>query len=193
METGARARVRLAGLLAIAAVVPFAAGCGGGSSASGAGGSTASDTSSTAGVSSRSSTTATQTDTTRSSSAAPAAKFIARADAICRGANAQLANSPKVASKRPAAIAAVIVKNEAIERKTVGELSKLKPPAELARAWAKVLGDRRLLANQLGDFAAGVRQGEKKFPALAASKKQLHAELHEVAGKAGFKDCASIG
>lgn len=193
METGARARVRLAGLLAIAAVVPFAAGCGGGSSARGAGATTASDTSSTAGASSTSGATATQTNTTQGSSAAPAAKFIAQADAICRGANAQLAKSPKVATERPAVFAAAIVRNETIERKAAGDLSKLTPPAELAPAWAKVLADRRLLANQLGDFAAGVRRGEKKFPALAASKRKLHAELREVAGKAGFKDCASVG
>jgi hypothetical protein len=42
-------------------------------------------------------------------------------------------------------------------------------------------------------FAAAVKRGEKTFTALAASKKKLRDELREVAGKAGFKDCAKVG
>jgi hypothetical protein len=124
--------------------------------------------------------------------AGPKQQFIAQADAICHKSNEQLARS-HVKSKEPAVVAAAIVRNETIERRALGELARLTPPAELAPAWGKMLGYRRSLAGGLGNLAAAVRRGDKKFTALAKSKKQLHAELLEVGGRAGFRDCAKIG
>jgi hypothetical protein len=117
---------------------------------------------------------------------------MAQADAICRKANTRLAKT-HAKSRTAEGIAVAAVENEKIERTTVGELAKIKPPAELAAAWAKLLGIRRSLANRLGDFAAALRRGETKFPRLSKSKKQLRAELSAVGSHAGFEDCTKVG
>ncbi len=119
-------------------------------------------------------------------------RFIARADEICRRGNQRLTRSqPK--GKQLTDLAAMVVQNETIERKTAGELARLVPPAKIAPAWTKMLGYRRSLANELGYFAAAIRRGEKKFPRLAQSKKQLHGDVVQVGSRAGFRDCAKIG
>ena len=162
----------------MATLSPVAAGCGGKSdvsSSSGAGAGTPSGGRKTAprpAVSKR--------------------QFVAQADAICRRVNAELADS-RVKGERPAELAALIVRNEAIERKAAGELARLTPPPGLASDWARLLGYRRSLATQLGEFAAAVRSGKRQFPALAKAKERLHADLLETAVHVGLKDCAKTG
>jgi hypothetical protein len=119
--------------------------------------------------------------------------FIEQADPICRKANVLLAQS-SAKGKKPAELAVAVVANEAIERKAAAELAHLTPPPALASAWTKLLGDRRELANGLGNLAAAVkRQDQTALPASGKSKKKLHADLTKVASAAGFKDCSKIG
>ncbi len=123
-------------------------------------------------------------------------QFIAQADEICRRANVGLARSEaKVKGKlrKPDAHAAVITRNQEIEEKAIKELAKLKPPADLAGAWQKMSLYRQALARQLGVLATATRLRVTNLAQLAASKRKLHAELHEVGSKAGFNDCAKRG
>lgn len=163
-------------MMVLVAIALGASGCGGKSDA----------------PASTQSVASSSTGRTPPNSTSAASRFIAEADAICRKSNARLSGSdPKGTS--PEEIAKVVVENEGIERTTAGELARLAPPAKLARTWGKMLAYRRVLASQLGDFAAAVRRGEKKFSTLAKSKKRLHAALTKTAREAGFKDCAKIG
>jgi len=123
-------------------------------------------------------------------------QFIARADEICRRANAGLARSEaKVKGKlrKPDAHAAAITRNQEIEEKAIKELVKLKAPADLAGAWQKMSLLRQALARQLGVYATATRLRVTNLAQLAASKKKLHAELREVGSKSGFNDCAKLG
>lgn len=120
-------------------------------------------------------------------------RFVALADPICHEVNLQLARSSAKGKKRAGFIAALI-RNETIERRAMGELARLTPPPALAAAWRKVLGYRRSLANQLGTLAAAMqRKAKASEEALVNSKKQVHRQLREVAGKDRFKDCAKVG
>jgi hypothetical protein len=179
----------------VATLALAASGCGGKSDASSttASGNTATtsssgQTGSSAQSSSRSGTTNKQT----SAASLPPKQFIVRADAICHEANVRLART-KLKSKQPKAVAAAIKRNQTIEEKALGELSRLKPSVELVATWQKMLGYRRSLASQLGVYATAVGFGVKSFSSLAAAKKALHAKLLQVGRKAGFKDCSKIG
>jgi hypothetical protein len=123
----------------------------------------------------------------------PREQFIARADAICRTTNARLARTtPK--GRSPAQIAAAVGENETIERSSNGRLAQLTAPSGLASTWAKMLGYRHQLANQLGSLAAATRRhATAPVKLLSASKKRVHGELRQLATRAGFKDCAKVG
>jgi len=172
-----RAVGSLCAMLALA-IFPVA-GCGGKSSMGTAG---------PAGKSVPLGTTSGQGESTPS-----AKRFIALADRICHEVNLQLAHSSAKGKKRAGFIAALI-RHETIERRAIGELAGLAPPPALAAAWRRVLGYRQSLANQLGTLAAAMkRRANASEDALVNSKKQVHRQLREVAGKARFKNCAKVG
>jgi hypothetical protein len=157
------------------------AGCGGGAKRTSAAGKVASSSSSRA-----------ASATSSGDSSVSTRDFIAHADAICREANATLARTPKAESR--AQVAAAVVANETIERKADGRLAQLTPPAALASRWSRMLGYRRVLANQLGALAAATRtNATASVNSLASSKKRVHGELRRLATMAGFKDCAKVG
>jgi hypothetical protein len=171
----------LSTLVAVVLVVACLAGCGGGSrDAATARGATASPGAGSGLKSSR-------------GGSLSRAQFVARADGICRTTNAELARTtPK--GRGPANIAAAVVENETIERSSNSRLAQLTAPAELASTWTRMLAYRRRLADQLGSLAAAARrEATASVKALSASKKRVHGELHELAARAGFKDCAKVG
>jgi hypothetical protein len=170
----------LCAALCLVTLTLAAAGCGG-----------KSDTSSST-IKSTSTAAATQ-QTTPPAAKGSDGQFIAQADAICKKANVRLAHSgPK--GEKTAELVAGVVENETIERKAVAELGGLKPPAALVSAWTKLLGDRRGLANGLGNLAAATkREDQAALSSLGPPKEKLHADLTKVASAAGFKDCAKIG
>jgi hypothetical protein len=180
-----RGAVFLCALLASA--VLLLAGCGGKSSTAG---SAATGTSASA----TSNDTSTAASGASSSSGTAASAFIAQADTICGKANVLLARSSRAKGRTTAELAAAVVANETIERKAAAELAGLMPPTTLAPAWKRLLNDRRALADELGNLAAAVkRESQEALVTLGKSKKKLHTDLRQVAGKAGFKDCAKIG
>jgi hypothetical protein len=124
---------------------------------------------------------------------------IAKADAICRRYNEQIAAS-KVQSTQARAevfmkeITQVIPAHAALEMKAIAELARLKPPASLARDWKSILTYRRILANELlALIGAAKRKDAKAISVLAVSKKREHELLAAVAARDGFKDCAQAG
>jgi hypothetical protein len=166
--------------LGVALLSLAAPGCGG-----------KSDVSSSVG---KSTSTAAETGQTSASvSAKSEQSFIAQADAICRTSNVRLAHS-KAKGEKTAELVAGVIANETIERKALAELGGLSPPPGLASVWKKMLGDRRDLANGLGNLAAATkREDQTALPALGKQKDKLHADLTKVASAAGFKDCSKIG
>jgi hypothetical protein len=178
----------------VLAIFPLA-GCGGKSNATTAGaGTNATTLTSSAGKSAT-----TEAGSSESSSAADSEKrFIAAADPICRHVNVQLARSSaqggtKTARERARYVAALL-RNEGLERRSTGELARLTPPPALAADWAKMLGYRRTLASQLGELSTALAHKDKVAQQdLISLKKERHQLLREVAGKDGFKDCATLG
>ncbi len=181
-------RRRLASLCVAFMFAAFTlAGCGGKSSAGNSSISSASATSKSASSS---------TDTGRRSGIDSSEKqFIALADPVCRKISTELARSSRVTvTPQAPGFAAGLIKNETIERRGNVGLAKLTPPLTLRPEWRKMLGYRRVLANQLGAYAAAIeRKAKASEEALAGGKKQAHRQLREVAGKAGFTDCAKVG
>lgn len=120
--------------------------------------------------------------------------FVAQADPLCRETNQQLARSSAQGKSKGPDLVAALIRNETIERRAMGRLAKLTPPAGLVPDWRKMLRYRQSLADQLGRLAAAVRVKAKASEEhLISAKKRSHRQLREVAGKAGFKDCAKVG
>ncbi len=185
-----RARKALISLLLPAALVPAIAGCGGGSS-------TAAPTVRSASTTSAATTTRAPTGTTAPTrQAAPQqsdASFVARADAVCRGINAEI-SSVKAKSSSVAEVKRFVPRNAALERAGVARLEQLTPPAPLKDAWQSILGYRRALATELGALLREARENDQpEMKAVIASKKQVHTNLDKVATANGFKECGKVG
>jgi hypothetical protein len=166
--------------LGVALLSLAASGCGGKSDVSGS-------------ISKSTSTTAETGQTSAPVSAESEQPFIAQADAICHTSNVRLAHA-KAKGEKTAELVAGVIANETIERKALAELGGLRAPPALASVWKKILGDRRGLANGLGNLAAATkREDQTALPALGKQKENLHADLTKVASAAGFKDCSKVG
>jgi hypothetical protein len=126
-----------------------------------------------------------------SNQAAANSRLIASADPICRRVNGQLTGA---SHPQPADIARTAPRNAAIELRAVGELSKLTPPASLARDWTQMLAYRRTLAQELFALARDAKAGDVAgMRALGVSKKRVRQKLSQLAARDGFKDCTSVG
>jgi hypothetical protein len=137
-------------------------------------------------------------DTGAVAAAAPSspekARFVAAADSICKGLNAELAaNAAKNTSVTE--IARVVPDHVKLERDALSKLGKLDPPSSLTDDWRRILGYRRTLANELAEIArvAGQHQDAQALKVLVASKKRMHKALQDAAKPLGFKDCADVG
>ncbi len=177
MGHGVHARIHATCLLGLALLALSFAGCGSGSSTAGPG-STASATS-TAGA-------ATGGSDSRS-------RFVARADAACKRINAEIL-AIKSRHTTAAEIKRVVPHTLSIERKALGELAALTPPASIASDWRRMLGYRRTLAGELAQLLALAKQnGGTSIEPLVVSKRRTHRALSKTATGAGFKDCSKIG
>jgi hypothetical protein len=119
--------------------------------------------------------------------------FIARADAICRRLNAEIAKA-KSKNTSLSEIARVAPSNAALEQAAVGELAGLTPPASIAREWRQIVAYRRTLAAELLTLGKDAKAKDSAgVQALAESKKSVHKKLSALGTKAGFKDCPQVG
>jgi hypothetical protein len=136
---------------------------------------------------------------TRSSGSLPSggplsrSELIARADAICLRLNNELAaTAAKSVGMRE--IARVSPRHAALEQTAVMELSKLTPPASIARDWRQIVAYRQTLAEELALLGRYAKvKNARSVRALAVSKKHLHRQLTTVATRDGFKRCSRLG
>jgi hypothetical protein len=119
------------------------------------------------------------------------ARLIAQADPICRRLNVELAAAARARSS--VALATSALRNAALERTAVAELSKLTPPAALAQDWRQILEYRRTLAEELVKLGGYAKANDTQaIKALAVSKKRVHKQLFEIARRDGFAHCSRV-
>ena len=130
---------------------------------------------------------------TRPSGSSAASQLIARADAVCKRLNNEIAATPPGMQDSPLKLSRNALQHAALERKAVSDLSRLTPPASLAHDWAQILADTRRLAAELTTLGRYWKLDEKqRISALGASKKHIHTELSAIASHDGFKDCSHV-
>jgi hypothetical protein len=151
--------------------------------------------SATAGSSSTSvgTTSAQRSDPSRGGGAVAGSTQLAVAEAICNRVNTSIAASKPANASLPE-IARIVPRNAAIERRAAAELTKLRPPASIARDWRLVLGYRRTLAAELGTLVSDARRQDlAAIKVLSAAKRRVHQELLATASRAGLKECGRAG
>lgn len=115
--------------------------------------------------------------------------MVVRADAICRRLNTQI-EANKQASLSATEIARFAPRNAALEKTALKELSKLKPPASIARDWRQVIAYRRTLMEELAKLGRYAKANNTQaIHKLSESKKRVHQKLLTIAKRDGFKDC----
>jgi hypothetical protein len=187
MGSGARGRVlNLLFVLPIFAIL--ISGCGDGSSTAASGGVSSDKTGSSLSTSAHTRTTAAPQSRPLSK-----AQLIARADAICKRANHEIAaTKPKSASKEE--ILRVVPISEAVEMRAAAELDGLTAPASVSRVWSQVVHDRHVLAEQLASLIPAEKANDQAgITRLTQAKKTLHASLAVAAQGVGVKDCGDVG
>jgi hypothetical protein len=120
-----------------------------------------------------------------------ASRVIAKADAICRRVNSELTAAPP--GFAISQIARSAPRNAALEERAIAELSRIRPPAVLARDWRSIIGYRRILAQELLKLVRYAKANDARaIQTLAASKKRVHQKLSALATRDGFKDCSHL-
>jgi hypothetical protein len=180
-----RTRIRACGSLIFVAVAPFAAGCGGGASAS-------SPTSTKPTTEATTATATSSTSQTRSTGVSRT-QLIASADRICKRLDAELvAVKPRSASFPE--IVRIVPGRAAAEQRAVAELSKLLPPVSLARDWRLIIHYRRTLASELVSLVRAAQHNDAvQIKRLSVSKERMRRSLLRTAEHAGFRDCGQLG
>jgi hypothetical protein len=161
-------------------------GCGGASTDS-------SVSTATRGRATTDTTASSRTSTRPAQTAAADAHFVARADAVCRRANAEI-TSVQAKSSSPKEVERIVPRNVALEREGIARLAKLAPPPSLQVVWRSMLGYRRTLAAELTRLLdAAKAKDATAIKSLTVSKRSVHKELSKLATAHGFKDCAKVG
>jgi len=176
MRRRRRTQIKL-GVVVVVAVAPlFAAGCGGSGKAPA--------------ISSAASSVG-RTESGNSNESAAKSRLIAHADAICRRLNRELTSASRPEASK---VARTAPHNAALEQRAVVALSKLTPPASLARDWTQIIAYRRTLAQELVALARDAKVGDvPAMQALGVTKKHVHQKLTQLATHDGFTDCSSVG
>jgi hypothetical protein len=172
--------------LALAATTLAVSGCGGSSKA----GSTTTARAATAPATTASTTNApipTTPVTIASGKPLTRAQWIARGDAICARTNMKL-KAISVVSTRD--YARVLPQAAIYDRIEATELSKLVPPASMARDWMQIVNGYQLF----GDYTSRVAeyaQANNFAPAtpLTQMGEKVHKHLAAIAKRDGFKQC----
>jgi hypothetical protein len=169
--------------LSLIAAVVMMAGCGGSSSSGGTSASTAAATSAAA-------TTSATTPT--STQAAPSSPMAA-AESICGEFNERLVVENKTL-KGFKAVPGALAHRALTEQAALSELTKLKPPAKIARTWAQIIAYRRTLERNLVELVQKARHNDfNSMNAVYAATATVERELLAVGQRAGFEHCAHVG
>lgn len=118
-------------------------------------------------------------------------RFIHSADALCQRLNSALVLHRGTPG---ASLVTSTLRNAAVERRVVEQLSRLRPPAWMARDWHEMNADKRTLAQDLVRFAGFARKHDAHaMRTLALSKLRMHKRLLRLASGDGFAACAQVG
>jgi hypothetical protein len=193
----AYARARILAVIVTSVTMLAATGCGG----SGGGTSGSKPATTTAGPTHAAPSTSAASTT---SSPLPArdpktARFVSRAEAICKRTNVELkkANSKLAGEQGKAAITSIVkgVPRDAIlELEALSRLRKLRVPASAAGSWNRVLGLRATIAKytaRLGPTVASENIGA--IMQLQSHKKAAHEQLTKVAAPLSLTECGAAG
>jgi hypothetical protein len=129
-------------------------------------------------------------ESSTSSGSLTRAQLIARGNAICYRLNARR-SSTRIS--RPQDYERLVPVLAAYELAAATEMSKLTPPASMARDWRQMIAGSRTIAEVTGHFQRYSEAGnEKKSRPLDAILGKAIEELTSAAKHAGFKDCAQF-
>jgi len=130
------------------------------------------------------------TSSTTASSSSDASRFTAKADSICKRLDAELTAPKRLVMGE---IARSARRNAALERKGTVELSKLPPPALLARDWRQILMLREKLADGLVRLVRYAQANDiRAIRTLTTAKLRIHQELSRLATHDGFRYCSQV-
>lgn len=201
LRRGQRASLAVVAAIMIGISLLAASGCGGSGAKSGAtetkGPAPGASAAATALAASTGATSAPAASTTQGGP--EAARFVSSAEAICKLLNVELKNAnAKLSAKSGKLPVSAIVKgapgNALLENETQTRLSRLRPPPSLAATWREMLELRGKLAKYLAHLSATAKAGnESALGRLQVAKKEAHQKLGEVAARASFKECGTVG
>jgi len=120
------------------------------------------------------------------------AELIAKADAICKRANAERAAMPSIRTRSDYAIVLprVATNNDA----AIAELARLTPPASMASDWKQIIASERTLTRYMRTFSKNVASYDiRATRALVHQADSVRQSMIATAQGAGFNDCAKFG
>jgi hypothetical protein len=119
-------------------------------------------------------------------------QLIASADAICVRLSRELA-AAKDTIQSQADIIRIAPHRAASEQTAVEELSKLTPPAAMARGYRQMVVFRRTLAEDITKLGVDAEtKNVRSEDAIFTSSASLQAQMRATAESNGFKDCAHL-
>ncbi len=127
------------------------------------------------------------------------ARFVSKAEAICKRLNIQLKNADaRLPTKQGKLTVSAIIKgapgNALMEAENLTDLSRLRPPAALAGTWREVLQLRRALERDIARLGPIARSNQKNaVKQLQIMKEEAHFQLSKVAARASLTECGVVG
>jgi len=131
-------------------------------------------------------------ESTASSKSPSRTAFIAKADAICKQLDVELAN-PKPKSTSFRELALLVPHRAALEQAAVTELRRLTPPSSFGQEWREIIAYRQALAEELAKLGQSAKAKDAKaIKAISLSKIRMHRLLRTLAARNGFAYCGQI-
>lgn len=129
--------------------------------------------------------------------AAARARFIAKADAICRGVYNNLKSNSvrnnRLARRRHTGPNLVLLaaQDAAYQKGANAELERLMPPSSLGRDWKEIIAGAHTLAADTAKIGEDIRaKRDAVARAVISASGELRQRVLAVARRDGFKDCA---
>ena len=122
-------------------------------------------------------------------SQAPAG-FLSEAQAICLRRHRRLARLTKASLSQVPALAA---KRGNVERRVIGEMQALKPPAQLGRGWSQIIAYTGTLAGDTRTIGADAQaRNVSGLEAVARASEGVIRKMSRVADGIGLHACSKI-
>jgi hypothetical protein len=126
-----------------------------------------------------------------SSKALTSDELVAKADAICKRAQAERASLPTIKTRQD--YGTVLSRAGAQQQAAVAELEKLKPPASLAEDWQQIVEVDRTLAGYTIVYGQDIAASNPRAArALLGTATSLQRSIATAAKRDGLNACAEI-